>query len=398
MNSHTKAINILALVLVFLLVIERLLIQSDALFYIVSVILLAAVVFMFKATGTQPTRQEAYSAAIPSIESGTEMAVEQTFQSLADLVEQQVSIVEQELDRTSGLVREAVGDISMSFKSLEGLTSEQRSLIDRVLAFNQNLGNEQHTTLTSFVQDSGKTLDNFVNVIVSTSKQSLQTMSYTDKMTSQFDGIFSLLEQVENLASQTNLLALNAAIEAARAGDAGRGFAVVANEVRSLSISSTELNENIRQEINGAKDTIAKLRQSVEEMASADMTETLEAKDRVSVMMEQVNVMNKKSADVVEEIASVTPQISDAVGTGVRSLQFEDLTFQSIDSLTKNITSLKHLVSEIRKLDNRDNNSLNVQLATIYESINQLKLQTSQEELTRSVSQETMDEGEVELF
>lgn len=267
-----------------------------------------------------------------------------------------------------------------------------------MLAFNQDLGDEQHTTLTSFVQDSGKTLDNFVNVIVSTSKQSLQTMSYTDEMTSQFDGIFSLLEQVENLASQTNLLALNAAIEAARAGDAGRGFAVVANEVRSLSISSTELNENIRQEINGAKDTIAKLRQSVEEMASADMTETLEAKDRVSVMMEQVNVMNKKSADVVEEIASVTPQISDAVGTGVRSLQFEDLTFQSIDSLTKNITSLKHLVSEIRKLDNRDNNSLNVQLATIYESINQLKLQTSQEELTRSVSQETMDEGEVELF
>lgn len=398
MNSHTKAINILALVLVVLLVIERLFIQSDALFYLVSVVLLAAVASIFKATITQPTRQEAYSTAIPSIENGTEMAVEQTFQSLADLVEQQVSIVEQELDRTSGLVREAVGDISMSFKSLEGLTSEQRALIDRVLAFNQDLGDEQHTTLTSFVQDSGKTLDNFVNVIVSTSKQSLQTMSYTDEMTSQFDGIFSLLEQVENLASQTNLLALNAAIEAARAGDAGRGFAVVANEVRSLSISSTELNENIRQEINGAKDTIAKLRQSVEEMASADMTETLEAKDRVSVMMEQVNVMNKKSADVVEEIASVTPQISDAVGTGVRSLQFEDLTFQSIDSLTKNITSLKHLVSEIRKLDNRDNNSLNVQLATIYESINQLKLQTSQEELTRSVSQETMDEGEVELF
>jgi len=83
-------------------------------------------------------------------------------------------------------------------------------------------------------------------------------MAFTDEMVKQFDSVFALLEQVERIATQTNLLALNAAIEAARAGEAGRGFAVVAMKLDRFPVSSTELNENIRREINLAKGTISK--------------------------------------------------------------------------------------------------------------------------------------------
>lgn len=398
MNLNTNIVKYSAIVLVAILLIERIFLNSDVVFFVLAVLLILSLIWSVKHSSSASTMVSAPISQSHSFDSKPGGLEDQTFQSLADFVEQQIDVLEQELSRTSSLVREAVVDISSSFKYLEGLSHDQRELIERVLSFNQDLGDEQHTSLTSFVNDSGKTLDSFVNVIVNTSKQSLQTMSFTDEMTSQFDGIFNLLEQVENLASQTNLLALNAAIEAARAGDAGRGFAVVANEVRSLSISSTELNENIREEINSAKDTISKLKASVETMASADMTETLEAKDKVSVMMDQVNLMNQKSGEVVTEIAAIAPKIDDAVGTGVRSLQFEDLTFQSIDSLTTNISSLRELVSQVRTLKTTDNNSRANQLAIICEQINQLKAQSSQAELNRSVSQETMDEGEVELF
>ncbi len=57
--------------------------------------------------------------------------------------------------------------------------------------------------------------------------------------------IQSILKHVEDIAEQTNLLALNASIESARAGEAGKGFAVVANEVRALSVTTS----NIVQEI-----------------------------------------------------------------------------------------------------------------------------------------------------
>lgn len=55
------------------------------------------------------------------------------------------------------------------------------------------------------------------------------------------------LDGIATIADQTNLLALNASIEAARAGEHGKGFAVVAEEIRKLSVDSTEFAGDIRR-------------------------------------------------------------------------------------------------------------------------------------------------------
>ncbi|GAA0818916.1 methyl-accepting chemotaxis protein [Colwellia asteriadis] len=317
---------------------------------------------------------------------------------LQQFLHQEVNIIENELLRTNTLVNDAVVGISNSFKSLQTLNEEQQQMIKVLLSYSTNKDNDNGINLEKFASDSNNTLEDFVNTIINTSKQSLKTMNYTDDMIQQFDGIFQLLAQVEGIASQTNLLALNAAIEAARAGDAGRGFAVVANEVRALSVGSTELNEDIRNKINEAKDIIEKLRMSVEVMASADMTPTLEAKDKMSVMMEHVETANKKTNERVDELSAISPQIVEAVGLGIRSLQFEDLTRQSLESLQMNVSSI-HSISDVLEGFNRDsNNDIQLQLMKLKEKCQQVYQETKEAEDSRSVKQLCMDEGDVDLF
>jgi len=323
--------------------------------------------------------------------------VRHSFIQMNMLISKQIEIIENEIERVSNLVRDAVGGISESFKYLQNLSLEQQRMINSIISSKQKTDDNEHTTLESFVNDSSKTLEDFVNVIITTSKKSLETMVYTDEMVKQLDGIFKLLSQVENIASQTNLLALNAAIEAARAGDAGRGFAVVANEVRSLSINSTELNNDIRSEISLAQTIIDNLRKSVEHMASADMTSTLKAKDKVSLMVEHVSNVNNETNLVVEELAALGPQIVDTVATGVRSLQFEDLTFQTLASLKDNLAAISSLSQLLTDFDRNKDNCAE-QLSNITLQCEEIIENTKQADESRSVSQMSMEEGEVDLF
>ncbi|WP_158089146.1 methyl-accepting chemotaxis protein [Cognaticolwellia mytili] len=323
--------------------------------------------------------------------------IELSFQKINLLLSKQVSIVDNEVSRANTLVGSAVGDISNSFKCLQELCQLQQSLISQIVQNITSAENNESSMIDSFVQHTNDTLQEFVDVIITTSKKSLETLSYTDEMIAQFDSIFSLLGQVENLASQTNLLALNAAIEAARAGDAGRGFAVVANEVRALSISSTELNESIRNKISGTQNIISQLRSSVEMMASADMTPTLKAKDKVIEMIDYMGKTSVSTGTVIHELSLITPQISEHVVNAIRSLQFEDLTNQTLTSIKSNLSSISVLNQLLENIEITPD-AMSEQLINLQMKCHEIMTSTTKKDESRSVCQMSMAEGEVELF
>lgn len=397
MLNNQKLLLWLGLVGAGLISIDQLFVHSIPLSLITSLIIMLVLATLLKQS--YDSAKNAAQAEVDIVEHKIDNAVlHEMFNQLNGVLSQQVQIIETEIDRTMDLVGEAVKGISSSFKYLQNFNNEQQLMITAVNDHNNSIGDKEGSTLDAFVLNSRNTLEDFVETIVHSNKQSTEIMSFTDQVGEQFDVIFNLLAQVESLASQTNLLALNASIEAARAGEAGRGFAVVANEVRALSVSSTELNSVIRKETASAKNIVDQLRNSVKLMMSADMTSTVKAKDRFTVMMDHVSDANKQTRLVVEELAVLAPQITDKVNLGVRSLQFEDLTYQTLDSLKVNIANIYDISADLNSFESHKQFDVTAHLLKLQQRCKEMVVEVNDVDQKRSVSQSTMDEGEVELF
>ncbi|NRA53910.1 MAG: chemotaxis protein [Gammaproteobacteria bacterium] len=355
-------------------------------------------VFTFQLINHQRTRMMGASTAV-GVESQYEVEFNRTLSEIYSELEQTIScehqVIHTEVDRATHLVRDAVHGMSDSFHSMKALTDKQHKLLNDLLASQQN--SESPESIQSYIADSSLLLEQFVGVVINTSKQSLKVLSHIDDMVVQVDEIFKLLESVEGLATRTNLLALNASIEAARAGEVGRGFAVVADEVRSLSISSSELNSQIRGLIDGAKGTINTLRSSVEAMASADLSQTLDSKAKITEISKSVTGLNSNMQHTLTVLAQMSDEMDGAVVDAVRSLQFEDITTQALQSLNSNIEQFALVGDELKRLA-RSNQPVQSQLQTIRLVCEQARLETSQQKSNRTVSQDDMAEGEIELF
>jgi methyl-accepting chemotaxis protein len=123
-----------------------------------------------------------------------------------------------------------------------------------------------------------------------------------------------------------------------------------------------------------------------------------EQQQLIATLMRTVDKTNISSLKLVDEIAFLTPKIDKAVGAGVRSLQFEDITFQTITNLKNELNTINLITEQFQRLNKISSIKETNTLLEIKNNIQQIKEKVICKNQARTVTQSTIDEGEIELF
>lgn len=106
---------------------------------------------------------------------------------------------------------------------------------------------------------------------------------------------------IQGVSTQTNLIGLNAAIEAARIGNAGRGFQVIAQEIRKMSLNTSDSVKIIDKILINIEEAINSISENIKESNSVfhGQIATLE---EITASMNELFVVVKSIETLAEQI------------------------------------------------------------------------------------------------
>lgn len=325
---------------------------------------------------------------------------------LSQTIHEEMNNVRRDVDRYRTVVSDAIGGLSSSFQGLSDSSQAEKEMLFSLLSdmAGESENDSNQTTIEKFVGDTESTMYYFIELIVSTSKESMRLVYKLDEMYTQVSQVMGLLGDIKSIAAQTNLLALNASIEAARAGEYGRGFAVVADEVRALSHRSEQFSNEINTVVSAAMTGIHSARDVVSDIASNDMSLMLESKKKVSETMGAINSFHENATSKLAQVENMVTEIDEKVALAITSLQFEDIVTQLAGHIDKRISVLDNALTVMEEAGAKEHFTINsASFETlqaieniedeVLNSINELKSLDS-----TPVHQESMSTGEIDLF
>lgn len=241
------------------------------------------------------------------------------------------------------LMSSASSEIAAGNQDLSSRTEEQASSLEETASSMEELTsvvrqNSENTHEANQLSQNAASVAMTGGEVVNASVETMR------EITASSNRIAEIITVIDGIAFQTNILALNAAVEAARAGELGKGFAVVANEVRSLSLRTTESAKQIKDLI---QDSTVQVERGTEQAnkAGATMREIVEAIRSVSHLIAEISNASNEQRDGIEQVNKAIGQMDEVTQ---QNAALVEQVAAAAESLENQAQELKQQVSHFK--------------------------------------------------
>ena len=309
------------------------------------------------------------------------------FSDMQDSVSSEVASIRGQTDQIGLLLEDAIGSLHDAFGSIHSSSEQQINAMSSLMA--QVVGTDDDENIFQKAENASTILSGLVDTLLLSSKNNLHALTTMDSTKRRLRKLMSISEEQIDIGDQ-----LLACCE----GNAPDPVAI-----RNIA---RKLQRTEKKQLAYATETMKKFMDThrlIDEIACKDMDEVFASKAKVETILRHFFQINDVVSESRTSVSQINAEIRKHLGAAIRALQFEDISRQSLGHTARHLDRMEGMISILTDgLKGLDQNNLStddyiLRIAAIHTAMLSYH-QALQLENINPVSQESMDEGDVDLF
>lgn len=322
-----------------------------------------------------------------NIESTLSQSMTAVLRDMQESMSGEIDAIRGQTHQVELLLKDAIAALHEAFESIHHSSDQQMKVMTSLMM--DVTGASDDENIFQRAEDASDILSGLVNSLMLNSKYNLQALTTMDAVQKRFQVVLSLEKEQEDLITQL------CDCSDAEQLDADR----IRQLTRQLRDKQTAENEYVSKTMVQFKKT----HQLIGQVASRDMEEVIVAKEKVENILQHFFQINDVVTQSRVRVNHVNAEMRQHLGSAIRALQFEDISTQSLGHTDRHLGRMAGMIGiltdGLQELDQSDitDDIYLARISAIHIAMADYH-QTLQLEDSNPVSQESMDEGDIDLF